>query len=454
MKPMAAIREPARDVPVAHEADVCVVGGSATGVFAAIAAARLGAKVALIEAQGFLGGTATGGLVCVWHSLLDTESRRTIIAGLTLDVIERLKRLDAVIVRKPDANCGFILDTEELKIELDRMLEEHSVRPFLHARFAAPVMRGDGTVEAAIIEDKSGRRAIRASTFVDATGDGDLVHRAGLPCLTLPDLQPPTTCFRMRGVADVQGAGRLVASAVFSPEARGRIPHGFMWSAEVPGSPDELFFAGTRVPDADCSDADDLTRVEIEGRRQVREIVKIAREKVPGLERARISSLAAAAGIRETRHAVTLHVLAEEEVLAGRRFEDAIANGSYRVDVHHSGKPGLTFRYLDGREDYCVPGEPAVRGRWREATPENPTFYQIPYRCLVPKGSVNVLAAGRLIGADRGAYGAIRVMVNCNQTGEAAGTAAAIAADGGLGVADVDVQALRRTLADRGAVII
>lgn len=166
------------------------------------------------------------------------------------------------------------------------------------------------------------------------------------------------------------------------------------------------------------------------------------------------TALPAYIGIRETRHATCLHRLTENEVLTGVRFADAIANGSYRVDVHHSEKAGFTFRYLDGREIYIVPGQPNVEGRWRSEQDVDPTFYQIPYRCLVPQGAENVLIAGRLVDADRGAYGAVRVMVNCNQTGEAAGTAAYLALDAGRVVSEVDKIELRRTLRDNGAVII
>jgi len=158
--------------------------------------------------------------------------------------------------------------------------------------------------------------------------------------------------------------------------------------------------------------------------------------------------------VRETRHARCLHTITEAELLGGARFPDAIANGTYRVDIHHSDRPGLTFRYLDGRETYHVPGQPAVEGRWREPSGEDPTFYQVPYRCLVPQGAPNVLAAGRLVDADRGAYGALRVMVNCNQFGEAAGTAAALAVQADADVASVDVGRLRQALSDGGAIVI
>jgi hypothetical protein len=131
-----------------------------------------------------------------------------------------------------------------------------------------------------------------------------------------------------------------------------------------------------------------------------------------------------------------------------------VANGTYRVDIHHSEKPGETFRYLDGREEYIVPNGPTKVGRWRPAAAESPTFYQIPFRSLVPRGARNVLVAGRLLDADRGAFGAVRVMVNCNQMGQAAGTAAYVALGGGLDVADVPPARLRSLLAEQGAIVV
>jgi len=148
------------------------------------------------------------------------------------------------------------------------------------------------------------------------------------------------------------------------------------------------------------------------------------------------------------------HTLTGEEVLTGHRFPDAIANGSYRVDVHHQDKPGLTFRYLDGRESYVAPGQPSVEGRWRGDLPENPTFYQIPYRTIVPQGYPNLLMAGRMIDADPEAHAAIRVMVNMNQTGEAAGVAAYLALTRSESVQTLDPQLVRQTLAAGGSVII
>ena len=141
-------------------------------------------------------------------------------------------------------------------------------------------------------------------------------------------------------------------------------------------------------------------------------------------------------------------------MLTGKRFADAIANGSYRVDVHHNDKPGITFRYLNGTERYIAADGTNTEGRWRGPVDEDPTFYQIPYSSLVPQGARNVVVAGRLLDADAGAYGAARVMVNCNQTGEAAGAAMYLALDANIAVANVDSSKLREVMRRQGSIIV
>jgi hypothetical protein len=448
---MQTIREPARDVPVAESVDVLVLGGGCTGVFAAVAAAREGARTAIVERHGFFGGAATAGLVTNWHSLKDIHGEHTIIAGLTATVLERMAERHAV----HEAPEHFVLNTEELKIELDGLVVEHKVRPFLDAFCCAAILEDERPV-AAVIEDKSGRRAIRARFFIDCTGDGDFLRAAGLPLETRDELQPPTACARFSGLKALahENKGFSLYDSLVNPETPGHLPAGFIWSASWPGLPDDTMVAGTRVNGADCSDADQLTSAEIEGRRQVRRIHDLIRNHVRGGDKVALSAVCASIGIRETRHAVCLHRLTQGELLWGERFPDAIANGTYRVDIHHSDKPGITFRNLDGTEQYGVPGQPWVEGRWRPEGEPPTEFYQIPHRSLVPRGARNVLAAGRLTDADEGAYGAIRVMVNCNQTGEAAGTACALALHSGCDVADVDVKLLRRTLSEHGAAIL
>ena len=185
---MKMIQEPAKKIPIIHECDILVVGGSCTGVFAAVRAARLGARVAIIEQQNCFGGVATNGLVNVWHSLHDTIREKQIIAGLTQEVIEKLLKRNAVILTDHKINAHY-LNTEELKIELDELIIEHNITPFLHTFYAAPHVE-DGILKAVIVENKTGRGAIAAKVFVDATGDADLCLDLNLSSYIPDTLQP------------------------------------------------------------------------------------------------------------------------------------------------------------------------------------------------------------------------------------------------------------------------
>ena len=185
---MPIIREEARDIPVVEQCDICVVGGSCTGVFAAVAAARLGAKVAIIEQNGFFGGVATASLVNIWHSLYNTDRRppdhrRPDQRGGRSPRSPQCRR---VVADKPSPSQYITLHTEELKIELDESdRPRRRSGPSCTRSSRRRSCRTAGS-SAAIIEDKSGRRAIQASYFIDATGDGDVVHRAGLRVLPAP----------------------------------------------------------------------------------------------------------------------------------------------------------------------------------------------------------------------------------------------------------------------------
>jgi hypothetical protein len=193
----------------------------------------------------------------------------------------------------------------------------------------------------------------------------------------------------------------------------------------------------------------------MEGRRQVRAIMDVIRQYGPRGTSIALADLAAAIGTRETRRLAARYTLSGEDVLYGRPFADAIANGSYRVDIHHAEGSGITFRNLDGTEDVIAErGLPARRGRWRDPLPRDPTFYQIPLRCLIQDRVRNLMLAGRMLDADKVAFSAVRVMVNTNQTGEAAGVACALACAQGLAVNEVDPQQVRRKLAEGGSIVL
>ena len=434
------VAESARSTPLWHECDVCVVGGSCTGLFAAVRAARLGARVAIIEQQNCFGGVATNSMVNVWHSLLDAEYGQPIIAGLTQEIVERLQRRDAITRRERNPSIGYIFNSEELKLELDQLAAEARLKIFFHTQFVAPYRRA-GRLAAIIVENKSGRGAIQAAMFVDASGDGDLAARLDLPVYRAPQPQPSTTCARFSGWETLGG---LDVNQV--------LPEGFVWKCQVPGSTVQMV-AGTRIAGKNPADADDLTAAEIEGRRQVRQIMDTLRAAVPA-SRLVLQALPSRIGLRESLHVRCQYQLTGADVLSGQRFPDAIANGSYRVDIHHPDRPGITLRYLDGHEEYWRPGCPSQISRWRAETPTNPTYYQIPFRSLVPGTVPNLIVAGRMLDADPIAFGAVRVMVTMSQTGEAAGVAAWLALQAGTAIADVNPGRLRRELAAGGSIML
>jgi hypothetical protein len=367
-------------------------------------------------------------------------------------VLERLKRRDAAVSGKDPASSCYRLNTEELKIELDELVLESGVQPLLHTFYAAPLTEGE-SLSAVVVENKSGRGAIRAAQFVDATGDGDLARHLGLPFSREGALQPPTTCARIRGLGefgdfDWQAAVRERGSEFGLPPDWG-------WGGAFPGMPGVQMRADNHVFGTDAADAAQLTRAEIEGRRQVRALMDVIRKYGPRGTAISLSDLAATLGVRETARVGASYRLRGEDVLNGRRFEDAIANGSYPVDIHHSDGPGITWRFLNGTEVTARGrGLPEERGRWREELPEDPTFYQIPFRCLMPGKIRNLVLAGRMLDADRVAFSAARVMVNLNQTGEAAGVACALAVENHGSVAEVDPLELRAALGRGGSIVL
>lgn len=433
-------------LPVIAETDICVLGGSCTGVFAAIRAARLGAKVAIVEKTNAFGGVATNALVFFWHSLKNTEFDKQIIAGLTEETMQRLQKRDAVALRQRSASVAFRFNSQELKIELDEMVMEHDIHPFLHTLFSEPVLDNDGRLTGVIVDNKNGRGVIKAKAFIDATGDGDLCHRLGLESYKADGLLPPTTC------AHYEGWNGDIVNLMRDHGKEFNLPEGFVWGDAISGC-DTTMIAGTRVYDVNCADADDLTRAEIEGRRQIRAVMDLTRKYMPE-QNLVLTALPAYIGIRQSRQITCQYQLTGDDVLYGRKFDDAIAYGSYRVDIHHHDKPGITFRYLDGREVYSRPGYPDEERRWRPETATHPTYYQIPLRSLIPGVYDNLILAGRMFDADKVAFSGARVMVNMNQLGEAAGTAAYLALEQGKAMQHLAADAVRKYMEKQGSIML
>jgi hypothetical protein len=442
--------EPSKEIPVIDNVDVCVVGGSSTGVFAAVRAAQMGMRVAIIEKQNAFGGAAASGLVHIWHSLWDTEKKLQIIGGLTALTIESLKRSNAVSCCEDTPEAAYKMNTEELKLVLDALVQENNIKPYLHTVYCTAVT-DDNRIRAAIIENKDGRQAIAAKFFIDATGDGDVCRRAGVASYTFDSMQPPTMCAKLI-MPDIPDFSRLI----FEHHEEFGLQKDWGWGNSIPNTDCMRMWALTHVFHVNCASAEQLTYSELEGRRQIRAILELLRKYAPGGEHILLAALPSYIGIRETYHIRSMHQITGDELLYGHKFADAIGNGSYRVDIHHSKGSGITFKYLNGVSEVIEEiGQDSQNGRWREATMQDPTFYQIPYRALVPDTALeNILFAGRMIDAQEEAFSALRVMVNTNQMGEAAGVAAALAVRGNLPAKNVDTDALRKCLSDFGAVIL
>lgn len=449
-KNMNYIIEPERKISVVSEVDICVVGGSCTGVFAAIRSARLGAKVCIVEKSNCFGGVATNALVNVWHSLNNTDESMQIIGGLTNEILERLKRQNAVTENEDISRLArYAINTEELKIELDTLVKENEIIPFLHTQYCGLTMNGN-KIKNILIENKSGRQAISAKMFIDATGDGDLLRDAGISSYKLPHPQPPTSCYKITGSITNKEVYQLLQD--YSEEFE--LDEDWGWGGYIPGCNNTMFRADTHVFNVDCGNGNDITHAEMLGREQIRKVVSLLKKYHWDSSNIGLIDLGSSIGIRETVHYESNYSIKGEELMSGKVFEDAVAYGTYPVDIHHNNSVGITFRYLDGRTitSYDRTSK-AIETRWHE-NENHPTYYQIPLKSLVQNRITNIIAVGRMINADEEGFAATRVMVNLNQLGEAAGVTAYIAVNKELPIYRVSSDEVRACLAKGGSIIL
>jgi hypothetical protein len=444
-----------RAVPVTQEAEVIVVGGGPAGIAAAIASARNGARTVLVEQYGFLGGMATAGLVGPFMTSYDIEGKEPIIRGIFRELVDRMVALGAAIdpagVKGFSAYGGYHpyghehvtpFDPEALKYVAQEMALQAGVELKLHRFFLDSLVK-DNRIIGVVLASKSGLEALGAEIVIDTTGDGDVAARAGAPYEKgrAEDglLQPVSLFFRVGNVDDAAVQAYMdehpddvsFRDLVREAKGRGEFSHpkdGFtMFRLPRPG---EWWANVSRVHHVDATDADQLTQAEIEGHRQVIYLVDFMRQRMPGFENCYLLDTGTQIGVRETRRIIGEYVLAAEDVFGARRFEDAIARVSFPIDIHDVKGGGGFFK-----------------------GPRDGPYYTVPYRCLVPKEIENLLVAGRCISATHEAHGSLRVMPPCFATGQAAGTAAALALETNASPRKVNVALLRESLVQQGALV-
>ena len=453
---------PPRQGLLAGQTDVLVVGGGPAGIGAAVAAADAGADVVLAERYGFLGGNATAALVM---PLMSFHTQRgpappgetadlmphdhgpgdPVVQGVLRRLLERLETRGGSL--RPSQQTGFVVpfDPEIFKMVALDMLDEAGVDVLLHA-FATGVVgapRPDGVV----FETKSGPIVIMARAIVDGTGDGDVAALAGAPYAVGREgdglVQPMTLMFRM-----VEFERTAFAAYRQAHPDQWRGVHG-LWdlireatqAGELALAREDILFFGTpherelsvnstRVTGALGTSVWDLTRAEWQSRRQMRQIASFLRKYVPGFERSYVAQSGVTIGVRETRRITGEYQLTADDVLGARKWDDAIARGTYPIDIHNpQGKGTLLMR--------LPPGD----------------FYDIPLRCLIPQRVDRLTVAGRCISGTHEAHSSYRVMPISMATGQAAGVCAALAARGGKAVRDVPAADVQTELRRQGAAV-
>jgi hypothetical protein len=403
------------------QADVAVVGGGLAGVAAAVAAARSGTNVYLIERYGFLGGAATGGLVGRFQAGPDVQNH-PVIKGIYSEICDRLSDYDAL--------RGDLFDPELMKYVAFDVCEEAGVNILLHS-LVFDVKSQNSQVKELSIYTKRGTRKVFASTYIDATGDGDLCTLAGAQVQigrAVDHLQQPMTLVFQLGNIDhqrLQTADWDQLTKRFRQEvdilaSRGRIFF-FEWTEGLLG------FVMTHVAKHDGLDIEDLTHAEIESRRQAFAVYQFFRQHVPGCERCVIATTANHIGLRETRRIIGDYVMTREDILMGRKFPDSIGCSTSWIDVHNPDGEGVLHELV-------------VSNDW----------FEIPLRAITVKGFNNLLVAGRCMSVTHEAQGSIREIPTCILTGQGAGIAAALAARQQVPVRTLPYNQLRAALLKQG----
>ncbi len=438
--------ESPRRLSVLDHADVLVLGGGSGGVGAAIAAARNGARTILVERFGAFGGTWTSGL-------LSSIMPFPYVKGLFQEILNEVaasggwRRSETEDPYAPGPNGspgapghGGIYDAEVMKRVLDRMVVEAGVKPYFLLQVAG-AFRDGNRIEAIIVESKEGRHVLTADYFIDASGDGDIAHHAGVPTeygrTEDGQVQPMTLIFKMEGVDDARAEAHCrsdprLAETWQRAKLAGdvTIPRENVLLSRSP-VPGQWAFNTTRIHGKNGTRVREVTEAMIEGRRQAFEVAAFMRSYVDGFEKARVSETAGHIGVRESRRILGDYTLTSDDIIHAGSFDDAIARGNWYVDIHSPTGQGTTT-----------------------VGPPDGKFYEIPFRSLRPRGVDNLLIASRCIDSTHEAHAAVRITPQVVAIGQAAGTAAALCHGAALcNIRDLDTARLRETLRSQGAYV-
>ena len=439
---LGTIEEPARAIPIFRDCDVLVVGGGPSGTAAAVAAARIGAEVILLERHNHLGGLSTGGLV-IWIDRMTDWTGQQVIRGIANDLLDRLPK-DAVAgpprglwgsqdeataaywKERTAAYHGIVtwsptIDPEHMKLASQELLLEHKVQLIFHALAAMPLML-DGAVRGVIFESKAGRQAIRAAVTIDCTGDGDIFHRAGAASYSNVDTRDIHHCINTAWLFGGVDMRRWIEFKTSQPDAfaafmdRGRAACGGLFErAFVSWRNDVALFMGPRLAGYSAVNVEDLSEVDIRSHRLMAAHLREYREHAPGFESAFLMLSAPQIGVRHARRLVGVELVTREDWSAGVPRPDEIGVS-----------PSLAPKY------------PVV---------------SVPYGALVPRELDGLLVAGRAVSCDATSHSFLREIPQCWMTGQAAGVAAALAANAAMKPRDVPIGSLQEALSRQGALL-
>ncbi|MFH1454547.1 MAG: FAD-dependent oxidoreductase [Armatimonadota bacterium] len=412
---------------------IIVCGGGPAGVSAAIAAARGGAEVLLIEKYGFLGGMATSALVQPWMGYYSGDVK--VIGGIFDEIVIELKKYGAFKQSEHLGNVHYCFDPEILKKVLQDVCLKAGVRILYHS-FVAGIKIENNKIKGVYVENKQCRKFYEADYFIDCTGDADIAHFAGAPYEKGRQkdglMQPVTLNFRLDNVDVKRMPSREeINEKYLQLKKEGKIDNpreNVLWfDTPYDGS---IHFNTTRVNNIDGTKAEDLTLAEIVSHKQMMQVYLFLKENIPGFENSFIAASGPAIGVRETRRITGDYVLTEDDVLSGKKFDDGIASGCYAIDIHNPEGGGTVIKKV----------------------PEG-SYYNIPYRCLLPGGVDNLIVAGRPVSTTHEAHSSVRIQACCYAMGQAAGTGASLCEKENKSFRELDVNKLRKILVSDGVIL-